>query len=133
MILKEILDWVGDVVSSCKVLTVKKTRKRRDPKWKPLRDNFIKGKKCAACGCVDNLQAHHKKPFHLFPELELDEKNLVVLCENPAKNCHFVFGHLMNWSTYNHDIDNTLSYFQILKKTAKMNANLDKSKEAEGS
>lgn len=131
MILKEILDWVGEIVSSCKVLTVKKV-KRRHPKWKLLRDNFVNGKKCAACGGKEQLQAHHKKPFHLFPELELDEKNLIVLCEHPSKNCHFVFGHLMNWSTYNHDIDNTLSYFQILKKTAKMNANLDRTRDTEG-
>jgi hypothetical protein len=131
MILKEILDWVGEIVSSCKVLTVKKL-KRRHPKWKLLRDGFITGKKCAACGGKEHLQAHHKKPFHLFPELELEEKNLIVLCEHPSKNCHFVFGHLMNWSTYNHDIDNTISYFQILKKTAKMNAALDKNRETEG-
>ena len=126
MNIKEIINWVSGLVFSEKVLTVKKVKKRRHPKWKAVRDAFVKGKKCVICGSLTNLQVHHKKPFNLFPELELEENNLMVLCENDSKNCHFTFGHLFNWSTYNHDIDNTVNYFQILIKTAKMNATLDK-------
>lgn len=94
----------------------------RSHEWRSLSSNFLNGKKCAICGSFENLEAHHKKAFHEHPELELDISNLVALCRNPSKNCHFVFGHLMNWSTTNHDIDNTIKYFQLLIKKAKMNA-----------
>lgn len=93
----------------------------RDPRWRAFRNKLTKNSKCAICGTNKHLRLHHKKPFHLFPELELDEKNVVVLCESPSHNCHFIFGHLMNWSMYNHDLDNTIAYFQLITKTAKMN------------
>jgi hypothetical protein len=51
---------------------------------------------------MKRLQAHHIKPFHLFPELELVESNWVPLCEgNPSMNCHLVLGHLGNFASYN--------------------------------
>lgn len=36
--------------------------------------------KCAICGSVKKLEVHHKKPFKLFPWLELEPDNLVTLC-----------------------------------------------------
>jgi hypothetical protein len=98
-----------------------RTEGTRSPKWQAFRNKLVKNGKCAICGTANSLSLHHKKPFHLFPELELDEKNLVILCESPSHNCHFIFGHMMNWSMYNHDLDNTVAYFQLLMKTAKMN------------
>lgn len=94
----------------------------RSPEWKTVSNDFLKGKKCAICGSSDNLEAHHKKSFKEHPELELDLSNLMPLCRNPSRNCHFVFGHLMNWKTINHDIDNTVPYFQLLIKKAKIDA-----------
>ena len=98
------------------------TEGTRSGSWESLSTSFLLNKKCAICGSTDNLQAHHKKPFHVYPELELEVKNLVPLCGKKSRNCHFIFGHLMNWVTYNHDLDNTIEYFQLLRKTAKMRA-----------
>ena len=56
---------------------------------------------CAACGGKENVQVHHVKPFHAFPQLELDSTNLISLCEAPAKNCHYCFGHGYNWTGWN--------------------------------
>ncbi len=51
------------------------------------------------------MVAHHVKPFHLFPNLELDHENLVTLCESKkyGVNCHLWFGHLGNFKLYNPD------------------------------
>ena len=78
----------------------------RSSKWKAVRNNFIKYNGCCAvCGKTENLVVHHKQPFHLFPEKELDPTNLVTLCENDILNCHYVIGHLMEWTRYNPDIE----------------------------
>ena len=73
----------------------------RSPQWAGVRKQFLKwNPTCAACGSKENLEVHHVKPFHLFPELELAPENLVVLCENGG-NCHLTFGHLKNWKSWN--------------------------------
>jgi 5-methylcytosine-specific restriction endonuclease McrA len=81
----------------------------RSNKWPQVRNNHIKiNNKCAACGSVTRLEAHHIQPVHLFPEKELDPENLITLCD---KNCHFIFGHLMNWKSWNKDIINDAKEF----------------------
>jgi hypothetical protein len=40
------------------------------------------------------------QPFHLKPELELDLKNLIVLCMGPNE-CHLLLGHGDNFKKYN--------------------------------
>lgn len=80
---------------------------RRSPWWRTLARCFLlKHTSCAGCGTDNrkNLQVHHKKPYHLHPELELDETNLVAVC----KYCHFVICHRNNWSFYVPDIDEEL-------------------------
>lgn len=67
---------------------------------------------CAACGKgadhpdVTALQVHHINPFHIVAalgrgDLELDPRNLIVLCEtehgHPEPNHHLVLGHLGNF------------------------------------
>jgi hypothetical protein len=47
---------------------------------------------------------HHIRPFHLHPELELEQDNLITLCEKRAHDCHFQVGHFMNWSWFNPDV-----------------------------
>ena len=47
---------------------------------------------------------HHVIPVHVDGERELDENNFIVLCQNRTLNCHFLFGHLLNWSKYNQDV-----------------------------
>lgn len=77
----------------------------RSPKWAAVRRKHLKEHPfCEACGNNTNLNCHHKAPYHLFPDLELVEENLITLCEDgPGKaSCHFLFGHLgLTWSDWN--------------------------------
>ena len=77
----------------------------RSAKWPSFRRKHLKRQPvCQACGCDvrDVLNAHHIKPFHLFPDLELDAANVVTLCERGAFNCHWIFGHGgKSWSDWN--------------------------------
>jgi hypothetical protein len=74
----------------------------RSPKWTDVRKNFLKEHPtCVACGRSKKLEVHHKVPVHLNKELELDPSNLVTLCADP---CHFLFGHLMNFKSYNKNV-----------------------------
>jgi hypothetical protein len=59
---------------------------------------------CAACGSKENLQVHHKMPFHLNPALELDLKNLITLCMEPGVECHLNVGHGDSWKCYNPEV-----------------------------
>jgi 5-methylcytosine-specific restriction protein A len=77
----------------------------RDPHWPSVERAHLKlFPTCAACGSKKLLNVHHILPFHLWPELELVEKNLITLCESPAHNCHLIFGHLLNWASWNTDV-----------------------------
>lgn len=88
--------------------------KPRSSKWPKVRaDHLLKQSKCQACGETDNLQVHHIKPFHKFPELELDENNLITLCEGKTRNCHFTFGHFYDWHCYNPDVKKDAVMFNI--------------------
>jgi len=85
----------------------------RSTKWKTVRNNFIKENGiCAVCGKTENLSVHHKISFHENPDLELDENNLVTLCENENLNCHFVFGHLMDWRKTNNNIEEDIKIWK---------------------
>jgi hypothetical protein len=78
---------------------------KRSSKWKEFQKKFLqKNPNCAACGSIKKLNVHHKKPFHLHPELELDENNLVTLCMD-KKECHLLIGHLNSFRKYNPNID----------------------------
>jgi len=77
----------------------------RSSKWSSVRKEFLqKNPSCAICGKTKKIVPHHKKPFHLFPELELEVNNLTTLCESNGMNCHITFGHIGNWKNYNSDI-----------------------------
>lgn len=76
--------------------------KPRHRDWDEAAHAFLlKNPTCAACGTRKRLQVHHKKPFHLHPELELDPDNLIVLCDAPYHHCHFIVGHSMDWTSFN--------------------------------
>jgi len=87
---------------------------KRSTKWPAFRKKFLAGKRCAVCGGNKKLEAHHKKPFHLHPELELDEKNLIALCENKKDgvNCHLLVGHLGNFKSLNVDVEKDAKTWQ---------------------
>lgn len=74
----------------------------RSPKWSQIRKQHLKSNPvCAACGRDKKLEVHHIIPVHVDPSKELDVDNLVTLCDNP---CHLIFGHLMNYKSWNKDV-----------------------------
>ena len=69
---------------------------KRSSQWGSIRAKHLKDHStCAACGGTDKLEVHHKVPFHVHPELELDLTNLITLCEADKNGicCHLGFGH----------------------------------------
>jgi len=80
---------------------------RRSSKWNKTRKEHLKKEpKCRACGGKKKLEVHHIKPFNQSPELELNPKNLITLCESKKNgvNCHLLFGHLGNYKTINPNV-----------------------------
>lgn len=88
--------------------------KPRSGSWSRVRrEHLTREPQCIACGRGKTLEVHHVQPFHDRPELELDDENLVSLCAEP---CHFVFGHLLNWSASNPYVrDDAQAYRKRLK------------------
>lgn len=72
----------------------------RSSQWPAVeRSHLTKQPECQVCGGKSQLNVHHLKPFHLFPELELVETNLVTLCN--ASRCHITFGHGGDFKAWN--------------------------------
>lgn len=81
----------------------------RSPKWKTVRKEFLENNpSCAACGRISKLEVHHIEPVHVNPDRELDPSNLITLCDNP---CHLVFGHLLNYKSWNESVVNDCSVY----------------------
>lgn len=78
---------------------------KRSPRWRDCRNKFLaKYPVCWVCGSKKKLTAHHIIPFHVAPELELDHKNLMPLCQNgrlKSINCHAAIGHNCDWKKFN--------------------------------
>jgi 5-methylcytosine-specific restriction endonuclease McrA len=81
--------------------------KRRSKDWPKVREAHLsENPACIVCGSTNDCEVHHILPFHVFPEHELDPRNLRTLCESrDSCNCHITFGHFGNWSLYNPDVD----------------------------
>jgi 5-methylcytosine-specific restriction endonuclease McrA len=76
-------------------------RALRSNKWPKVRALHIERENaCVACGKKHWLQVHHIKPVHLFPELELEDSNLLTLC----RRHHFIIGHLEYWKSFNSNV-----------------------------
>jgi len=74
----------------------------RSPKWSKVRENHLKeNPRCCACGKNKKLEVHHIVPVHIDSSRELDPSNLVTLCADP---CHIVFGHLLDFKSWNIDV-----------------------------
>lgn len=87
----------------------------RSSKWKTVRSNHLyKQTHCQACGTHKNLQVHHIIPVSIDKTKELDYNNLITLC----KTCHFVFGHFMDWNSWNTDVikDSRVYYTKVINK-----------------
>lgn len=81
----------------------------RDSRWVGVRRAFIAlHPKCAVCGTKDNLECHHKMPFHLDASLELKESNLITLC----RDHHLLVGHLMSFRSFNKDVEQDAKLLQ---------------------
>ena len=77
--------------------------KPRSGRWPTVRrQHLAQFPECAACGSKQDLEVHHCKPYHLHPEDELREENLVTLCN--YHHCHEIFGHLCSWQSFNVDV-----------------------------
>lgn len=77
----------------------------RSDRWRTVRaDHLVKEGWCRSCSGTQHLQVHHIAPFHLHPEDELVDANLITLCEDPKKNCHLWKGHFGNWSKFNPNV-----------------------------
>ena len=76
----------------------------RSGRWHTLEANWLKvHPHCAACGTRENVSVHHKHPFHLAPELELEPRNLITLCEKHC--CHLMIGHSGDWHAFNPHVE----------------------------
>lgn len=84
---------------------------KRSSQWPKIRKKYLeKNPNCAICGSKVKPEVHHIIPVHVDPSKELDESNLITLCD---KYCHFIFGHLMSWHSWN---TNILSDAQIFNE-----------------
>jgi 5-methylcytosine-specific restriction endonuclease McrA len=90
------------------------TYKRNDD-WPKLRRRFKKRHpECAVCGgkSKGNNVVHHIKPYHWYPELEMEESNLITLC----KSHHLTFAHLMDYKSWNPSVrDDAAIWLQKIK------------------
>lgn len=80
---------------------------KRSGKWPTVRKQHLQNNPtCAVCGGTEKVEVHHIHPFHLHPELELDQNNLISLCEDNKDgfDCHLGFGHLGNFKSFNVDV-----------------------------
>ena len=96
---KEALQFVKDRLSG-KALK----GQRRSSKWSKVRGAHLeKHPECEVCGRKTHVEVHHVMPFSMFPDMELEPKNLITLCENKKNglNCHLFVGHLGNFKRFN--------------------------------
>jgi hypothetical protein len=91
----------------------------RSPEWpKVAREHLAKQPHCACCKPGTNLhaplQVHHIFPFHYCrllgrPDLELEPRNLITLCEDeagrPGENHHLLVGHLDDFQSSNLEVE----------------------------
>jgi len=97
----------------------------RSGHWRSVRGAWLKAHPtCAACGSTKNLEVHHKRPFHLYPKLELDDSNFITLCETMGSEHHLKVGHTINgvssWKIFNVNVEADAA--RMLAATKKMKA-----------
>ncbi len=83
----------------------------RSVHWPVMRRHWLKDHGICAnplCKATTHLQVHHKRPYHLFPGLELLPSNFITLCMT-ERECHLKLGHNGNWQKYNARIDQEIA------------------------
>lgn len=83
----------------------------RSPEWRSVEKAFLSIQPtCMCCGSRTGIQVHHIFPFHYCvllgrPDLELDHRNLISLCESETadkgENHHLLLGHLDDFESSN--------------------------------
>jgi len=89
---------------------------KRSSKWRKVRKEHIKKHpRCALCNSNKKIEVHHKIPFHIAPDLELEPENLMTLCESGEKGviCHRFFGHLSNYRKWNLAIEQDVMVWRM--------------------
>ena len=90
----------------------------RSPLWPQVEQaHRARQPDCVACAIGTELRApvqvHHIIPFHFCvllgrPDLELDPRNLITLCEaerhQKAPNHHLLIGHFEDWQSFNYSV-----------------------------
>ena len=67
-------------------------------RWQKLQRAFVTEHcYCEMCGWTKKLNVHHIVPRHVDSSKALEWSNLITLC----RECHFRFGHFLNWRSYN--------------------------------
>lgn len=80
---------------------------KRSPHWPAARRKWIrKHPFCSMCAGAKKPQVHHLFPFHFAialgrPDLELDERNFMTLCEVRGTDHHLKGGHLGSFELWN--------------------------------
>lgn len=89
----------------------RKASANRSYKWPTVRKKWLEAHpRCEFCNGETSLEVHHIIPIHVRKDLELDNTNLMTLCEARGNEkftthiCHYVFGHIYDWMNYNRDI-----------------------------
>lgn len=101
MLVEKIVSKIDKVHST---LREKSKSRKRSSQWDETRDAFLaKHPLCEACGGDKSLQVHHVEPFHLHPEMELLESNLITLCMD-EHDCHLKIGHGDSFKCYNPNV-----------------------------
>jgi hypothetical protein len=117
--IRELIDrFIGETLQLSGNPTATAANTPRNPKFESAAKLYLKGKKCMICGGTLRLMAHHKYPFHLFPELEMDETHWRPLCEGDHRlNCHLLVGHGGNFEGFNPLVDEFAGLIQFLLRT----------------
>lgn len=103
--IRRLLEMVGLSADS----HARRCGKKRSSSWKSVeREHLRRCPACLICRTAKELQVHHVRPFHLYPELELDPDNLLTLCGSH----HLLFGHLMLWAAWNPKVREDIERFQ---------------------
>jgi len=87
----------------------------RSPEWSRVEAEDKKYQPdCVCCSKGEvPVQVHYIFPFHYYialgqPDLELDDRNLITLCQqevwNPAQDHHLLVGHLDSFQSSNLDV-----------------------------
>ena len=92
----------------------------RSGHWPTVRKHHLESfPTCAVCGGSEALEVHHRRPFHLHPELELAPENLITLCESKKNglNCHLAVGHVGSYRSFNETVTEDAAFLKAKLKS----------------